>query len=398
MDGDQTPSHTDAAASDGGLDPTGPGQAGAAVLSYLSTAVGAAPHVIETADHWHLSFGFEQRFTEEGELIEYAVSAQLVGCPESECGAPDDGGIRAWSEWARDGNLHLPEGLELRSDEAVAAAAIQAVIPEASIKKQPEGARRKADFGVVLPDGRTADVEATMHTDAGRRQVTNARSRRAVSRLTHDWHVAVLDNRFVNDYSGDNAFSVNEVRKMVGEVLVRVESGEFGPADDKRIEAICEQELGQQWQWAVNEVLDSEPPLRVSILRKELAKDGRGDIHLEVATSVTHFSRVTAVSGLVTGVRQSIDHKIERDQWDGMAQSRWLVVVLDEGEAATQLRSVTEFDDELLDFSDITFPGIDEVWVVAFAEGKLTVLRLTGAGSRWSLHRDLYIPSRPKPD
>ena len=78
-----------------------------------------------------------------------------------------------------------------------------------------------------------------------------------------------------------------------------------------------------------------------------------------------------------------------------LAHSDWLVVVLDEGEAATQLRGVTEFDDAILDFSDITFPGIDEVWVVAFDDGKLTVLRCTESGTRWRLYRDLDVQPRP---
>ncbi len=355
-------------------------------------------HVIEAADHLHLSYIVGQRFTEQGDQNEHSVSVELVVCPGGVCGAPDDGGVPAWSDWASDRGLRVLEGSQVRSDEEMAAAAIRAVIPEARIEKLPPGARRRADFGVLLPEGRSAEVEATMHTDGGRRGVRKARSRLAIPGLAHDWHVVLQDNRLLNDYSGDNAFSVNEVREVLAEVLARVENDEFGPAVDAPTEAICEQEIDRQWQWSRNDMLVSEPPLKVSIVSKEPAGAGGGSLHVTTATSVSHFSKVTDVSALVSAVQQSIDRKLERDQWDGKANSRWLVVVLDEGEAATQLLGVTEFDDSLLDFGGITFPRIDELWVVAFGDGRLTVLRCTGPDCRWRLYRDLNIESELEAD
>ncbi|MCY4616422.1 MAG: hypothetical protein OXC71_08550 [Chloroflexi bacterium] len=391
MDGDHVPSHAEAAVSAGVLDPRIPEQVSAGALGRLSALVREEPQIIEAANHLHLSYVVGQRFTEEGALTEHSVSVELVVCPEWECGAPDDGGVFSWSQWARDNGLRPLKGGDVRSDEEMAAAAIRAVIPEANIKKRPHDIQRRADFGVLLPDGRTADVEATMHTDGDRRAVGNARNRRAVPGLKDDWQLLVRDNRLLKDYSGDNAFSVNEVRKVLAEVLARVENEEFGLADDARIEAICEQELDRQWRWPLNDVLESAPPLKVSILGREPAGAADGSLHITTATAVSHFSRVTDASAVVFAVQQSIDHKLERDQWDSTAASKWLVVVLDEGEAATQLRGVTEFDDALLDFRGITFPGIDEVWAVAFADGRLTILRCTGPGSRWCLYRNLDI-------
>ncbi|MCY4641046.1 MAG: hypothetical protein OXC94_11985 [Chloroflexi bacterium] len=384
------PSRADAAASGGALDPRIPEWASAAALAYLSALVREVPHIIEAADHSHLSRAVGRRFTEEGAQNEHSVSVELLVCPGRECRV-DDGGIRSWKQWAGDRGLHVLKGSDVRSDEEMAAAAIRAVIPEANIAKRPQDMQRRADFCVVLPDGRSVDVEATMHTDGDRRAVSNARSRRAVPGLENDWHVVVRDNRYLNDYSGDNAFSVNEVRKVLAEVLARVENGEFGPADDARIEAMCEQQIAQEWRWTLNDTLESEPPLKISILGKEPSGAGDGSLHITTATSVSHFSRVTDASAVASAVQQSIDHKLERDQWDSTADSKWLVVVLDEGKATTQLRGVTEFDDALLDSSDITFPGLDEVWVVAFADGRLTALRCTGAGSRWRLYRNLDI-------
>ena len=398
MDGDHVPSHAEAAVSAGVLDPRIPEQVSAAALGRLSALVREEPQIIEAANHLHLSYVVRQRFTEEGALTEHSVSVELVVCPEWECGAPDDGGVSSWSQWARDNGLRLLKGGDVRSDEEMAAAAIRAVIPEANIEKRPQDMQRRADFGVVLPNGRTADVEATMHTDGERRAVGNARNRRAVPGLKDDWQLLVRDNRLLNDYAGDNAFSVNAVCKVLAEVLARVENGEFGPADDARIEATCEQQIAREWRWALNDVLESEPPLKVSILGREPAGAADGSLDITIATSVSHFSGVTDASALASAIQQSIDHKLERDQWDSTADSKWLVVVLDEGEAATQLRGVTEFDDALLDFSGITFPGIDEVWAVAFADGRLTILRCTGPGSRWSLYRNLDIQPQSEAD
>ncbi|MCY3919529.1 MAG: hypothetical protein OXG38_06975 [Chloroflexi bacterium] len=380
------------------LDPRTLEQARDAVLDWLSALEREATRVIAAADHTHFSLAVDQRFTEQGDLIEWSLSAQLVVCPGWKCGVRDNGGIRWWDQWAGDRGLRVLEGSAVRSDEEMAAAAIRAVIPEAQIEKLPQDARRRADFGVVLPDGRSAEVEATMHTDGGRRGVSNVRSRRADSGLAHDWHVVLGDNRFLNDYSRDNAFLVKEVRRVLAEVLARLEHEGFGPADNARIAAICEEEIGRRWRWATSELLESEPPLKISILGREPAGAGGGSLRVDPATSTFHFSRVTDVSALVSAVQQSIDRKLERNQWDGAAESKWLVVVLDEGEAATQLRGVTEFDDALLDFSDITFSGIDEVWVVAFGDGRFTVLRCAAAGSPWRLYRDLDIEPQLEAD
>lgn len=345
----------------------------------------------QEADNVRLSFAIDLRITEEGDVVESSLSAQLAG-------APDDGGVRSWNQWAGDKGLRVLKGDDVRSDEEMAAAAVRAVIPEAGIEKLPQGARRVTDFRVVLPDASAAEVEATMHTDGGRRGVANARGRQPVSGLAHHWHVLVGDNRYLNDYSGGNAFPVKEVRRALAEVLTQVENEGLGLADNARIEARCEEEIGRRWRWATNELRESEPPLKISVLGREAAGTGGGSLRITPATSAFHFSRVTDVSALVSAVQRSIDHKLERNQWEGTADSKWLVVVLDEGEAATQLRGVSEFEDALLDFSDLTFSSIDEVWVVAFEGGRLTVLRCLEGGSRWCLYRDLDIEPQLKAD
>lgn len=110
---------------------------------------------------------------------------------------------------------------------------------------------------------------------------------------------------------------------------------------------------------------------------------------MSVGSAVHQFSRVTDVSALVAAVQRGIDDKSAKGQWGDTVQPKWLVVVLDEGEAAMQLIGACELEDETLDFSEITFPGIDEVWVVAFDDGQITVLRCARSDPPWRLYRML---------
>ncbi len=376
----------------GGLAPDVPEQMDAAALAVLTSLAERLRELKWHPDHWHLSHSSKRRSSEDGVLVEYGVSFDLVVCPEWECGAPDDGGVPSWSRWAHDKPLRILEGTDIRSDEEMAAAAIQAVIRKAHVAKRREDSEGcKVDFRVFLPDGTSADVEATMHTDGERRRLTRARGTGRGTDLKDNWMVLAMDNRFLGDYAGDNAFPVKEVLQTVAAVLARVENGDFGLVDDARIGKLCEEAIRKSWRWATNDVLESEPPLAVTILRREPPKRSRGEVDLTVATSVFHFSRVTAVSALVSAVQRCIDRKLEKDQWGDSPNAKWLVVVLDEGEAATQLKGATEFDDTLLDFSGLAFSGLDEVWVVAFEDGRLTVLRFMGSCDCWRRYLDLDV-------
>ncbi len=377
---------------EGGLDPDVPEQMGAAALAVLAALAERLRELKWHPDHWHFSHSSERRSSEDGVLIEYGISVDLVVCPERECGAPDDGGVPSWSRWAHDNPLRILEGTDIRSDEEMAAAAIQAVIRKAHIaKRREDGEGCKVDFRVFLPDGTSADVEATMHTDGERRRLTRARHTGRAPGLKDNWMVLAMDKRLLGDYAGDNAFPVKEVLQTVAAVLARVENGDFGLVDDARIGELCEEEIRKSWRWATNDVLESEPPLAVTILHREPSKRSRGEVDLTAATSVFHFSRVTALSGLVSAVQQCVDRKLEKDQWGDSPNAKWLVVVLDEGEAATQLKGVTEFDDTLLDFSGLALSGLDEVWVVAFEDGRLTVLRFMGSCDQWHRYLDLNV-------
>ena len=343
-------------------------------------------------DHCHIHFSSTRRTSVDGELISYGVSYDFVVCPSWQCGAPADPGVSSWSRWAREKSPRVLEGSAVRSDEELAAAAIRTVIPLARIEKlEVVGVGRTPDFTTVFPDGSSVAVEVTMHTDSGRRQVSSARYRSVDAGLRYDWYVHVHDQRLLNDYDGENSFPVKKVGAILAAVLVDVEQEDCELDDLASIGERCEREIDGKWQWARNDLLDQLPPLSVSIRHRGLAEGDRGSVDLRAATSVFHFSKVTAVSALVSAVQQCIDNKQAKDQWGDTANPKWLVVVLDGGEAATQLVGVTEFDDKDLDFSEIIFPELDEVWAVAFEDGKITVLRCTRSDPPWRLYRNLPV-------
>lgn len=325
-------------------------------------------------------------------MIEYGAELDLVVCSGWECGAPADPGVSSWSRWVREHGFHIPAGPKLRSDEELAAAAVRTVIPQTQVEKLEEtGPGRTADFAVRLPDGSRAAVEATMHTDSGRRQVSAVPYRSRDAGLQHDWYVLAQDQRFLNDYDGKHSFRVNQVGEMLTAALLELEREDGEPDDLARVAARCEQALDRQWRWARNELLSQQPPLSLTIRDRALNESDHGNVHLTVSTAVHHFSRVTDVSALTAAVQRCIDDKLAKNQWGDTADPKWLVVVLDGGEAAMQLLGVIEFDDELLDFSAITFPGLDEVWAVAFEDGTITVLRCSNADLPWRLHRRLAV-------
>ena len=350
-------------------------------------------------NHIHVSGSHTLRSSEERAWLEYGAEIDLVVCSSGECGAPADPGVSSWTRWAREHGFHVPAGPKLRSDEELAAVAIGRVIPQAQVDKLAEtGPGRTADFAVTLADGRRAAVEATMHTDGGRRQVSAVRYRSRDAGLKHDWYVLAQDQRFLSDYDGEHSFPVMQVGELLTAALAERER-EPGDLDDlDLVAARCEHALDRQWRWARNELLVRLVPLSLTIRRRAPKEGGGGNVDLTVSTAVHHFSRVTDVSALTAAVQRCIDDKLAKNQWGDTEDPKWLVVVLDEGEAATQLLGVTEFDDELLDFGAITFDGLDEVWAVAFQDGTITVLRCAKSDRPWCLHRRLTIDVGRDPD
>lgn len=86
----------------------------------------------------HLKLSFTPRISEHGELISHDAGFDRAVCFDGRCGVPPDPGVPAWSRWARERGLRVLEGVPLRSDEELAAAAIRAVMPRAQIDKLEE--------------------------------------------------------------------------------------------------------------------------------------------------------------------------------------------------------------------------------------------------------------------
>jgi len=389
--GDRIPDQAAVTVPTAGLDLRIAEQVNELLLTRITATIELVQARFQDLNHLHLHYSSMHRISEDGALISIDAEFDFVACSSWECGAPADPGVSSWGRWAREKDLRVLEGTVLRSEEELAAAAIRTVIPQAQIEKLEEtGVERIHDFTVTLPDNSRVAVEVTMHTDGGRRRLSAARYRPVDAGLMHDWSVQVHDQRLLNDYAGDHSFPLKEVGEIVASVLAEVEREECELDDLSRIAERCEREIDRQWRWARNELLDLSP-LAVSIQRKGRDEGGEGRIDLSASTAVHHFSQVTDVSALATAIQQCIDDKLGRDQWGDADHPRWLMVVLDDGEAPTQLVGACEFEDESLDFSEIVFPGIDEVWAVAFRDETITILRCTRSDPRWRIYRNLPV-------
>ncbi|MYC02431.1 MAG: hypothetical protein F4X58_10975 [Chloroflexi bacterium] len=359
------------------------------VMQFLLAAEEAAYQLYDEWDHGHLFLQSTRRTSKDAEFVSYGLAVQFLLCPSWMCGAPDDGGISAWSRWLSGRQFQTLGEASLRSDEQMAAAAIQSVTRAAQVEKLKEGHTGGADFLVTLPDQSRAVAEVTMHTDPGRRRLNNVHGSKPNADLDHDWHLWIRDQRFPGDYGPEHAFPLKEVRELVTAALVRLEQGGADLDQIEDIEQFCEQEIDRQWQWSRGQQLEDTPPLGVTVAMRQPAPARTGRLDLKLSTAIHHFSQVTETAAVVAAVQECIDHKLAKNQWGDASEPKWLVVVLDEGEAATQLRGVEEFEEEALDFSGVTFTGLDEVWAVAFDEGRFTVLRYGSGEPRWRLYRSV---------
>ena len=224
-------------------------------------------------------------------------------------------------------------------------------------------------------------VEVTTHPDEGRLELMAARKWHPRSALGNEWHVLALDSRFLESYASGNSFGVNSVAGTLADVLACAEAEEADLDNFDRVGGLCEAEIVRTWKWARNDLFDADPPLTLQIVDRNPAEAGKGGVWLWVAPGTHNLRKVVDVSDLAAAIQQCIDDKLDRNQWGDTPDQKWLVIVLDRGEPADQLREAFEFDDCRPEFSGLTFAGIDQVWVVAFDGGEFSVLRFTGSAS-----------------
>ena len=344
-------------------------------------------------DHAHLSYTRGDRWTQEGELTEFGLEVSVAVCPTGVCIQPEDGGIVPSKRLVPPEN-DATTGSSLRSDEDFARRVIEHCCSGARIEKLADRSERMPDFRVHLVDGSTVGTEVTMHVDGERRALSKACQTLPHANLAHEWHVQLVDTRYVRSYASGNSFSVRAVTAVIAAELARIESAGVDVQDDACLTRRLESAIEVNWADALGPVPEAAPPLTVLHVSAAPPDAGIGNVTVQVGTSVHNFRRVTETRDMISATQTCIDHKLKRGQWTTRDEARWLVVVLDTGEPATQLASAFEYPDCRPDLGSITFPGIDEVWVTANDDDRVPVLRLFGCGTPWSYCRDVLSQPR----
>ena len=338
----------------------------------------------EDLDHGHWTINTGHRWTEEADLSNYEIDISLTLCSTWVCGKPDDGGIARWHQSPHSGKLVDRDGQKARSDEELAALAIQKTFTDAKVWKIPES-EGSLDVAVDFPERSNANdalVEVTMHTDRKRRELDKANPRRLFKELQRDWDIRFLDSRFIGSYDAVDILSLREISGMMVKALRQIEKD--GLDDSDCITEACEQAIVDNWPRHLGFPVGIGAPLKVFEVTSEPAGGSVGSIRISVAPLTFNFRNVVDVSDLKTAIQTGINAKLAKNQWGETEKEKWLVIVLDNTEAATQLLGdAFAFEDHTPDFSDIQFGGIDEVWVVAFNDGTLTTLRFIASSANW---------------
>ena len=232
-----------------------------------------------------------------------------------------------------------------------------------------------------------------MHTDHAKRELLRVQKKYSCPVLGNEWHVIAYDSCLLAKYDGSNSFRVKDVEKTVAEVLARAEATEADLDNFDRIGELCEAEVARTWRWTRNNHLATHPPLTLRVIQRTPTVEGLGGVYLWLAPVTHNVRQVVDVSDLTAAIQQSIDHKLGRNQWGDTTDQKWLVIVLDGGEPEHQLLNTFELDEHQPDVGGLKFPGIDEVWAVAFEEGNLTVLRFIGSDTCWEYHHQIPAPT-----
>ena len=151
------------------------------------------------------------------------------------------------SERLDSGRLVDRDGRQARSDEELAALAIQKTCTDASVRKIPE-AGGSLDLAVDFPEtsGSTnALVEVTMHTDSRKRALSNAAAKQQFKELRRDWTIRLLDSRFIGSYDAVDVLPVKKTPQMMVTALMQAEKD--GLDESVGILEACEQAIGDNW-------------------------------------------------------------------------------------------------------------------------------------------------------
>ena len=343
-------------------------------------------------DHWHCTFTTYHRWTEDADLLDYWIGIQVTLCPAWQCGEQDDHGIAEWYQSPHSGKLVDAEGRRARSDEELAALAIQKVCADAHVWKIPES-DRSLDLAVDFPEPSDTDdalVEVTMHTDSRKRELRRAKATTRFRALRQDWQIRFLDSRGIGSYDDADVLSVKQIPPLLVDALRQIEQKNVD--DSTHIAEACEQAIADRWLQPSETSTETALPLKVLEVSSDRPEGSAGSIRVSVAPLTSNFRNVVDVSDLKSAIQACTDSKLVKYQWGDTEKNKWLVIVLDSTEAAIQLLGdAFAFDDRTPDFSDIQFPGIDEVWTIVLDDDKLAVLRFIGSNTQWKHYEDIPI-------
>ena len=351
-----------------------------AILERLLPQVGPDLH------HCHLSLAGNQRWTDDRELIVHGIEISFSACTTENCLEPDDGGISEWLQLPNRAVLIDTRGRLVRSDEAMAAAAIQSALPECRVEKIPEECGT-TDLLVTFPDRTKALVEVTMHTDSGRRELQHVNPRPLRGDLRHDWHIRLMDSRGKGWYGNDDGLDLRRLQPILLDAIQQVESDGGDLNDQDLIAKACEKAIAEQWHDPLTAPGVERPPLVVVGAEHFQPQRVAGTITVTVGPCTFNVRNVVDVTDLKAAIQKCIVRKLSKKQWGDTLDRRWLAVVLDDTEAADQLvGDAFQLDDYKPDFSDLDMSGLDEVWAIALHDKKLTVLRFMRSSTNWE-HR-----------
>ena len=363
----------------------------AASESVSAVLKGLLPRVGPDFDHCHLALTGNHRWTDEGELIVYGVEINFTACTRQTCMKPNDGGIGEWLQLPNRANLIDTSGRLARSDEQIAAVAIQSLMPGCRVKKIPEE-NGSTDLLVTFSDQSTALVEVTMHTDSGKRRLQKAQPRPLRGDLRHDWHIRLLDARGKGWYGNDDDLDLRQLQPILLHAIHRVERDGSDLDDQDLIKRACENALAEHWHGPSTEPAEERPPLAFVGAEHHPPLQGTGSIVVTVGPCTFTFRNVVDLTDLMAALQDCIDRKRSKNQWGNTPHKKWLAVVLDDSEAAAQLvGDAFQFEDHTPDFSGLDLAGLDEVWAIALHDKKLTVLRFMRSGDDWEHRADLEV-------
>lgn len=291
-----------------------------------------------------------------------AVPVPLSGCPVGQL--------------VREGTVGVVSADGTRIEEQAAAEVICAVEDVVSWERlKRRGSVPTPDFRFQLADRRVADVEVTMHTDGaarsfrhqlseerdGKGKARNGRHRRVwnFSDLSYLWTVVISDPAPAKN-------ARQSVRRYVNDLKNLFEQIEPTSADPFQLRRHAQFELDVRLLQALDDIETIDDRTAFVWGYPEYRGLGKGAIKTLGSTGEPEL-------GDIDSLRRAVDactrRKIAGSQLDDAPGERWLVVMLGQSAACSQLNEHIGpgASEPFPDLSDLMHDYLDETWIVAEA-------------------------------